>query len=224
MPNWCQTAIEFAGNKEAIYKLYHFIDDQKYLVYVQEPNHFNKNYWLGTFLERAGLDIEKFRCRGQITYWPDEPEAYDDSGERYFFILKTETAWAPMIAMWLEIIKNVSPGVTLLYTAEECGMGIYQTNDSSYVGKYFVDIFIDNPEALPQSLKGTIFDDSIFEYDITEDYLRQGLLKVFPDKQASDTSDLLNLLNSLDIGDDNCINIQPWEYVSEHEQWKSGRR
>ena len=68
MPNWCQTAIEFAGNKEAIYKLYHFIDDQKYLVYVQEPNHFNKNYWLGTFLERAGLDIEKFRCRGQITY------------------------------------------------------------------------------------------------------------------------------------------------------------
>ena len=97
-------------------------------------------------------------------------------------------------------------------------MGIYQTNDSSYVGKYFMDIFIDNPEALPQSLKGTIFDDSIFEYDITEDYLRQGLLKVFPDKQASDTSDLLNLLNSLDIGDDNCINIQPWEYVSEHEQ------
>lgn len=79
-------------------------------------------------------------------------------------------------------------------------------------------LFIDNPEALPQSLKGTIFDDSIFEYDLTEDYLRQELLKVFPDKQASDTSDLLNLLNGLDIGDDNCINIQPWEYVSEHEQ------
>ena len=87
------------------------------------------------------------------------------------------------------------------------------------MGKYFVDVFIDNPEALPQSLKGTIFSDSFFEYDVTEDYLRQGLLKAFPDKRASDTSDLLELLDDLDIGDDNCINIQPWEYVSEHDQY-----
>lgn len=219
MPNWCLNSFEFIGNKESIYKLYHFIDDQQYLTFEQNPRHFNKNYWLGTFLERAGLDTEKFQCRGEISDWPDEPEPYDASGENYFLILKTETAWAPMIAMWLEIIKKVSPGVTLLYTAIECGNGLYQTNDSSYLDKYYVDVWINNPESLPQALTGTIFAENYIEYDDDKDYLHQELLKAFPDKSSLATSDLIKLFDELDIGDDNCIIIQPWEYVSEQDQY-----
>lgn len=82
-----------------------------------------------------------------------------------------------------------------------------------------MDVWINNPESLPQALTGTIFAENYIEYDDDEDYLHQELLKVFPDKSSLATSDLLKLFDELDIGDDNCIIIQPWEYVSEQDQY-----
>ena len=218
MPNWCYSRIKFTGDYKAVRKLYNFITEQFDIPFEREPMHFDKNIFLGTFLERAELDSEKFRCRGQITDWPGPPEPCDDDSGNCEIVIYTETAWCPMIAMWLAIIEKISPSVQLFYASEECGMGIYQSNDPEYVDNYVVDTWAGSQDTIPAEVRGTMFGEEFFEDEISEDRLRDELLKVFPNGSDDSTNDLIKRLNDLDFGDDNGTSVHKWEYYSASEQ------
>ena len=218
MPNWCYSRIKFTGDYKSVKKLYTFITDQFNIPFEREPMHFDKNTFLGTFLERAELDSENFRCRGQITDWPEPPEPCADDSGNCEIVICTETAWCPMIAMWLAIIKKISPSVQFFYASEECGMGIYQSNDPDYVDNYVVDTWIGSRETIPAEVQGTMFGEPYYEDEVSENTLRDELLKVFPDGIDDSTDDLINRLSDLDFGDDNGTSVHKWEYYSASEQ------
>ena len=218
MPNWCTNRIKFTGNYESINKLYKFIHDQINIPFIHEAYRYNKNTFLGTFLERAGLDSNNFHHRGQIIEWPAPPKACDDTKDNYEITIYTESAWVPMIAMWLAIIKKISPDLQLFYASRECGMRIYQSNDPDYIDNLIVDTWISSPDTIPAEVHGTMFGENYFNDNVSQDTLKKELLKIFPNETAESTSDLIAMLRGLDFNDDNFISINQWDYVEAHEQ------
>ena len=63
-----------------------------------------------------------------------------------------------------------------------------------------------------------MFGESYYEDEVSENTLRDELLKVFPDGIDDSTDDLINRLSDLDFGDDNGTNVHKWEYYSASEQ------
>lgn len=63
-----------------------------------------------------------------------------------------------------------------------------------------------------------MFGEEFFEDEISEDRLRDELLKAFPDGSDNSTNDLIKWLNDLDFGDDNGTSVHKWEYYSASEQ------
>ena len=218
MPNWCTNRIKFTGNYESVNKLYQFIHDQINIPFIHEAFRFDKNTFLGTFLERAGLNSDNFRYRGQIIEWPTPPQACNDNKDNYEITIYTESAWVPMIAMWLAIIKKISPDVQLFYASRECGMRIYQSNDPDYINNFIVDTWISSPDTIPSQLRGTMFGENYFDDDVSKDTLRGELLKAFPNRSDESTSGLIAMLKGLDFDDDNFVSINQWDYVSASEQ------
>ena len=63
-----------------------------------------------------------------------------------------------------------------------------------------------------------MFGESYYEDEVSENTLRDELLKVFPDGIDDSTDDLINRLSNLDFGDDNGTHVHKWEYYSASEQ------
>lgn len=148
MPNWCTTRITFEGPQEVIGEL-HFNIDKKWAVDVVE-NGFG-NYWLGNMIGNAGLNWQEIRCRGSIIEINDI-ELKDD-GLACFEIV-TETAWSPMVEMWYKIFEKLGiDSISVYYSAEEVGLGVYETNDLD--GRYYTDKYY---------LEYSINDESLIEY------------------------------------------------------------
>ena len=97
-------------------------------------------------------------------------------------------------------------------------MGIYQSNDPDFVDNYVVDTWIGSRETIPAEVRGTMFGEEFFEDEVSEDRLRDELLKAFPDGSDNSTNDLIKRLNDLDFGDDNGTSVHKWEYYSASEQ------
>lgn len=166
MPNWCYTQIVFHGNYNEITDFHQKITEytSKNLI----PNGFGSP-WLGNVLGGVGLKdridhpdpVLRIRCRGSMNYISDV-ETFPGSAT---FYIDTETAWAPMVQMWVEVIKALKyETVKFSFIAEEPNMEIYEIYDpcGDYVEKYYVDIWLgdedENNEAFDILLANRYYD------------------------------------------------------------------
>lgn len=134
MPNWCRTAITIdCKDEKESKKLYDLIDG--WISSSEIKTDFGDR-WLGNIVIKSGIntleEIEQgtsVSCRGWVEYLTrNGPTVYVD----------TETAWRPMLGMWLDVIDRYAPDAELTYVAEEGGRELYATNDTEYAGMYFI--------------------------------------------------------------------------------------
>ena len=207
MPNWCSTNIEFSGPEKDIKKLYEFIDNKNGEQVPNIKTDFGAR-WLGYYLLRVGLSDERYSCRGSVT----DLNKISTTGNVSKFQIQTETAWGPMIQMWLAIIQKLElSGIQITYSAVEPGCEVYQTNDPEKVRLYVVDLY-DEDEIDKKIVDALGFDG--FQDDVTEERLREGLLEVFPGEDNLSTEALLKKLDEL-IGESL---IRKWNYIPAEEQ------
>lgn len=126
MPNWCYTryAIESMNTKE--------IETLK--AKLDELSAMNEPMWIGCIVELLGEKWNSIRCRGQII------EYYIDSGA---LRLTVESAWSELNEV-RALFLSKHPDCKIYYMSEECGMGIFDTNDSS--GRYFSERYVVDSE------------------------------------------------------------------------------
>ena len=68
MPNWCDCTYKCVGDLKdvrSLYKALKYIDKRKTSII---KNGFGK-WWLGNLVVKLGGNWEKYRCRGEITYY-----------------------------------------------------------------------------------------------------------------------------------------------------------
>lgn len=157
MPNWCFTNMTFHGNKKEIEDFHAKIEEwtSKELL----KNGFG-NDWLGNILIGAGLgdridaadsDIP-IRCRGDIIYFGEVEIVSDEAAT---FDLEQETAWAPMCALWTEVINKLGyESIGYSYIAEEPGMEIYEICDpyGDFPDRYYIDIYLEEEDEKNEAL------------------------------------------------------------------------
>ena len=198
MPNWCSTDITInCNNKKEAISLYNKINEWTSTNY--HENGFGLD-WLGNIVGNSGIDQmndEDFsiRCRGRLTYL----ELYEDDNAVF---VATETAWSPMLQMWRMICNKYLTEYELIYTAEECGCGVYFTNDPVLFGKYLIDSA--NDDFSNKYLSGETYD-----REASEAYLKTALQKCL-NTSENDINVLLDMFNESDYED---VYIYPWEEV-----------
>lgn len=184
MPNWCFSDITIISNDQTkIKKLYDSICEWTETNFIE--NDFGPS-WLGNIVARSEIcAIDDVPCRGTLT----EINLYNG-----IINIRTETAWEPMLKMWSMLIDKYLPNGNIIYTAEECGNGLYCTNDPSLIGKYYIDsIDIDEVES---------------RYDATEDDVIKTLQSLL-NSESKNINDLLNELRNSIYQDKLFIN--KWE-------------
>ena len=143
MPNWCLTNIHISGKKSDIQTLYkRFSDAIERDDGGQEPGYFTAGLthygkrWLGNLLLYIGEEIKENggpRCRGTVSY-------YDlcDDGEG--ITIQTDTAWVPMLQVFVKFKNKYAPNAEITYCAEEPGCELFWKNDDSWED-YYVEFF-----------------------------------------------------------------------------------
>ena len=194
MPNWCYTNITINHESEAeVEKLEKFIDEWTSKNYM--PNGFD-NKWLGNIVLGSGVgtvdtNIETdLRCRGTII-------DYYRSGNQ--LVINTETAWAPMLQMWVKVLEKYLPNAELIYNADECGFDINDTNDPYLVGKYILDYYGDG--------------DIESDWEASEETVRKTLQELL-NTEETDVEKLIQMVYE----DDYDISVRKWEY-SDVSNW-----
>lgn len=198
MPNWCSTTIRIRhDDKNKLNNLYNLINEWKSKTAM--ANGFDTKYesWLGNIVLNSGVgtvDTGKetdLCCRGAIV------DILFDGGE---ITIDTETAWRPMIKMWIKVRDKYLPDAEIEYNAEECGNTIYQTNDNDLVGRYIVDPWdIDSVE---------------YEFDASEKYVIE-ILQELLDTNENDIDVLMSMFESSTYTE--VLSIHKWEYINENE-------
>ena len=131
MPNWCDCTYKCVGDlKEvkSLYKVLKYIDRRKTSIL---KNGFGK-WWLGNLVHKIGGDWEKYRCRGEIT---------DYFLDGNVLTINQSTAWCEQEGV-RQIIEETFPSIKVYYQEQECGCGVFYTNDSTgdyFPEKYFLD-------------------------------------------------------------------------------------
>lgn len=134
MPNWCINTVVFSSPDKKQLKDFH----GKVKEWLKDkPTRFPKvsSGWLGRCLIESGLyeadedgDLLENQnlphCRAFLT---DLEEIDGDSFTMYY-----DSAWSPMIKLWVEIIDHLNLNIGITFYSEEPGMGIYVTNDDDY--------------------------------------------------------------------------------------------
>lgn len=190
MPNWCITDITIRHNDLLkLQQLYDLIEEWTNEDY--KPNGFG-HYWLGNIVLGSGVgtvDTGKdtdLNCRGDITY--------TDFGAGKITI-RMETAWVPMLKLWVKVLDKYLPGAEFIYVADEPGSNITATNDSCLVGKYIID---------PYGICNVEYNTEADEITVVE--LLQELLGTY----ETNVGILLGMLYDSDY--DDAISIRKWEY------------
>lgn len=157
MPNWCYTQINFHGNKTEIEDFNKKIKEWTSTCGLE--NGFGHN-WLGNILHHVGLgdcidnsDANvRIRCRGSVEY-VSEVECEDDDA---MFHIEVESAWSPMIKMWIETIKALEyESVDFSYIAEEPGNELYEIYDpyGDFGDRYYIDMYLEGKDELNEDLR-----------------------------------------------------------------------
>ena len=190
MPNWCTTRITINHDDEN--KLKEF---EKLINEWTSKNYMENGFglqWLGNIVGNSGIGtIDKnletdLRCRGSIT-WIE----CDD----YQLLIDTETAWVPMLKMWVKLLEKYLPDAELIYSAEECGMGIYSTNDPCLKDCYIMDCYD--------------MEDIESDWEASEETVRK-ILQELLKTDETDVEKLIELLNDSEYGDK--MIVHKWEY------------
>ena len=147
MANWCDTSYRIVGKKEEVYELYSKLQQLENIQEPLVPNDFGV-LWLGCLVTVLGGDWNDIHCRGKII---------DFSLDDDVLSIYTETAWGEMDEV-RHFIEKVYPALKIYYYEEECGCGIYQTNDKHghfFSSRYIFDDqdgegveYFDKPETL----------------------------------------------------------------------------
>ena len=122
MPNWCSTAYVIEGDAKEIKSLYELMKRLEDMEKPSVKNGFGTT-WLGCLVDALGKDWNDVYCRGE---W----SSLEVDGE--VIRLYTETAWSPCNEVF-DLVREKYPSLYYYFQAEEPGMGIYETNDSSGV-------------------------------------------------------------------------------------------
>lgn len=194
MPNWCYTNITINHENETeVEKLEKLIDEWTSKDYM--TNGFG-NKWLGNVVLGSGVgtvdtdNATDLRCRGTII-------DYYRSGSE--LVINTETAWSPMLKMWVKVLEKYLPDAELIYSADECGFDINDTNDPELVGKYIIDYWGDV--------------DIEPDYEASEEVTRK-ILQELLDTTETDVEKLIQMVYE----DDYDISVRKWEY-SDVNNW-----
>ena len=110
----------------------------------------------------------------------------------------TETAWSPMVQLWVKVLERYLPDAELIYSAEETGCGIFWTNDPTLAGRYCID-----------SWNNDIMSDPELSESEAVKLLKEQLVTV-----ENDIDTLIKMLEDSDIED---VSINKWEYVDVHD-------
>ena len=189
MPNWCLTTITIENaNVDELIKFNSLLDKWTSKNYME--NDFGLN-WLGNVVGNSGIGTvdegkeSDMECRGHIIY----RELVNN-----LLFVETETAWVPMLELWMKLLDKYLPNAELTYTAAEGGCGIYSTNDPTLIGMYYIDSFSDEIET---------------ETIATENAVRQ-LLQYLLNTSEPDIDKLIVLLEGSEYQDE--LQIHKWEY------------
>lgn len=195
MPNWCLTNISInCDNDKALKELYGKIEQWTSKNYMD--NGFGCN-WLGNVVLGAKIgtvdtDIKTdVRCRGDIGYL----DCNDNQ-----IVIQTDTAWEPMLKVWLKVIEKYLPEAELIYDAYETGCELYVTNDPCLIGKYNIDPFDCNKLE--------------YVYDASEDVVVEVLQELLHTDEIN-IEILLKMFEDSDYADD--VSLHKWEYANPNE-------
>lgn len=195
MPNWCWTKITINHeDKNKLKQLKSLINNFTSENY--KENGFGLN-WLGNIVGNSGIGTvdenpeTDLRCRGSLTYL----DCIDNQ-----LIIDTETAWSPMLKMWIKLVDKYLPDAELIYQAEEGGNCLYSTNDPCLLDCYIID-----------SWNGEIESD----YEASENTVRKLLQKLL-ETDITDIKELIDMFNESDHSED--MSINKWEY-DEIDTW-----
>ena len=130
MPNWCDTTYKCVGDPKEVRELHEILERMNNRKEPIHPNGFG-NLWLGELVIELGFDCEKYRCRGEITY-------YDYDGEGLLSISQN-TAWCEQEGV-RQAIQEKFPSIKVYYMEEEPGCDVYYTND--FTGDFFPERFL----------------------------------------------------------------------------------
>ena len=146
MPNWTYTQYRIKGDKKETDQLHQTLADMKSGAYdgkrksptlIIEENGFGP-MWLGNLVHVLGGDWNKVYCRGVITDFK-----LSDQGDELTIVM--ETAWEEMSEV-RAFLHQKFPSLTILYTVEEPGNCVYETNDKKFYEKnrYYLDVCLDD--------------------------------------------------------------------------------
>lgn len=125
MPNWAYTDYVCESiHKEDIQDLYRRMKALEERKDSLIDNGFGQN-WIGNLVADLGGDVNSIRCRGE---W----FCSDLYGDTLRF--ETESAWAELDE-FRHFIESKYKDMKIYYISEECGMGVYISNDITH--KYF---------------------------------------------------------------------------------------
>ena len=199
MPNWCYTNIDITHtDKNKLKEFYDRIEAWTSKDYSE--NGFGTN-WLGNVIGNSGVaeynnekggfitsDGKNLSCRGSVLFL-----GYNEDG---IIRMSQEDAWSPNLKLWKMVLDKYLPDATLIYTAEEPGCGIYETNNQDYEDKYIIDIYGDLP------------DDMNWEsmYEASE----ETVIQFCQDALKTDETDITKLLEM--VSDLDWVGINKWEH------------
>lgn len=204
MPNWCYTNINICHNdKDKLKDFFDKVEEWRQKPYKKNDFDTYSLGWLGNIVGNSGLAewkdndfVPSIRCRGSLQTFELKENSIN---------IDTETAWGPMLKMWQLLCEKYLPGADIYYTAEECGNGLYQTNDPDVIGKYHIDVYDTPPDG---------FEDIDSEYEASLEYTVDVLQRIL----KTDESDIDKLIDKLEMSDDQeWISVHKWETVEINE-------
>lgn len=213
MPNWCYTNIIFHGEKTEIEDFRQKVDE--WTSRILRPSDF-KEAWLGNILKGAGLEDRidakenGLRCRGSVGYVGEVDGEEDDA----CFSVDVETAWAPMMSMWVEVIKTLGyKTIGFSYLAEEPGCELYEIYDpyGDFPDTWCVDIFIEGEDLENEKLSKICYERY---YESDERLIRS--LQTLLDTEETDLDILIKKSERYPFKDeDSYIYVHKYETVDE---------
>lgn len=210
MPNWCVNYITFHGEANEIKQFHKQIEE--WTSENQLENGFGPT-WLGNIVAGAGLgdrinsDTDRIRCRGWVDYGPDDIISNECDS---CFSVYTQTAWAPMISMWYEVIKHLGyKSIGLSYLAEEPNMWLYEKYDpyGDHPEKYYMDYILYGEDEKNGTLKKL---EAMSRYYEDEDKLRFDL-QYFLQEPEPDLDILISKFNEYPLK-----NEESWTHIHEY--------
>ena len=200
MPNWCYTTIIISHtDEEKLEKFAELLEEWTSKDYMD--NGFGLT-WLGNIVGNSGIGTvdtglpSDYRCRGSITDW----ELMKNEIQ-----IHTETAWSPMLKIWVDIVDTYLPDAKIIYYSIEEGNGILDTNDPEYSNKYQIDIW-ENIEKL--------------DIEPLEDYSEKEVIKILQKLLNIKKKTIKALLKEFEESEyDDMMSIKKWD-ITPIENWK----